>query len=407
MDILNSILLILFYLITPLGVLYLCNRFSYFNKVGAIIVVYFIGIVISSGGIIEKAEINSVIQDILSTVAIVLSIPLILMSNNIREWSCRKALKIIIIGITSIITISIVGAILFYSFIDKGTPLHDEFYKISGVLVGVYTGGTPNLAVLKVMLDLPNELYILIHSYDMIVSFSYILFLLVIGIKLFRRLLNGKKSLQIAQQNCEEEDLESARSGCYDDRTIFQNLTKNSSIKSLSGLLGLALLIGAISIGISSLFPDNIRVVIVMLSVTSLGIAASLTKKISKAKVSYDLGIYLVLIFSLVISTMVDIKTLFTDGNLILLGYIVFVVFGSLIIQTILAKIFKIDADTSVIASVTLINSPPFVPLVAAAMRNKNVVMTGLIVGVIGYAVGNYLGYIIAKALQLILPSIN
>ena len=36
--------------------------------------------------------------------------------------------------------------------------------------------------------------------------------------------------------------------------------------------------------------------------------------------------------------------------------------------------------------------SPPFVPVIAAALKNKEIVVSGLIIGIIGYAIGNYLG---------------
>ena len=62
------------------------------------------------------------------------------------------------------------------------------------------------------------------------------------------------------------------------------------------------------------------------------------------------------------------------------------------VIQIILAKLFRIDGDTVLVSSIALINSPPFVPLVAAALNNKDVVLTGISIGLLGYAVGNYLG---------------
>jgi uncharacterized membrane protein len=52
------------------------------------------------------------------------------------------------------------------------------------------------------------------------------------------------------------------------------------------------------------------------------------------------------------------------------------------------------------ITSTALVCSPPFVPVIAAAIGNKKVIVSGLTVGIIGYAVGNYLGYIIAEALK-------
>jgi uncharacterized membrane protein len=97
---------------------------------------------------------------------------------------------------------------------------------------------------------------------------------------------------------------------------------------------------------------------------------------------------------------MADLSKLNLSGGLYLLLYITYAIFIALGIQLLLSKILKLDADTVLISSVSLINSPPFVPLVAAAMKNRNVIITGLTVGLVGYAVGNYLGYIISLILS-------
>ena len=60
----------------------------------------------------------------------------------------------------------------------------------------------------------------------------------------------------------------------------------------------------------------------------------------------------------------------------------------------------RVDADSMVISSVAFINSPPFVPMVAAAMRNREVVVTGLAAGIVGYALGNHLGVLMAHILM-------
>jgi uncharacterized membrane protein len=140
--------------------------------------------------------------------------------------------------------------------------------------------------------------------------------------------------------------------------------------------------------------------VVVILSITSLGIAASFIKKVREIKTSYDAGMYLVYIFSMVVASMADLSKLNLSGGLYLLLYITYAIFIALGIQLLLSKILKLDADTVLISSVSLINSPPFVPLVAAAMKNRNVIITGLTVGLVGYAVGNYLGYIISLILS-------
>jgi len=71
-----------------------------------------------------------------------------------------------------------------------------------------------------------------------------------------------------------------------------------------------------------------------------------------------------------------------------------------LVLQTIFSKIFKIDTDTMIVTSTALICSPPFVPVVAGALKNREIVVSGLTVGIVGYAIGNYLGFVVAQILS-------
>ncbi|MBS4059644.1 MAG: DUF819 family protein, partial [Bacteroidetes bacterium] len=74
----------------------------------------------------------------------------------------------------------------------------------------------------------------------------------------------------------------------------------------------------------------------------------------------------------------------------------------SLFMHVLLSKIFKIDADTVMITSTAMICSPPFVPVVAGAIKNKEVILPGITIGIIGYAIGNYLGFLIANLLKVL-----
>ena len=110
---------------------------------------------------------------------------------------------------------------------------------------------------------------------------------------------------------------------------------------------------------------------------------------------------YCIYVFSVVVASMADLRSLSVSGSLNMLGYLTFVIFCSLLIQVILAKVLKVDADTMTVSSVAYICSPPFVPMMAAAMKNRSVLAGGLAVGVVGYAAGNYLGFLMARLLGM------
>ena len=44
------------------------------------------------------------------------------------------------------------------------------------------------------------------------------------------------------------------------------------------------------------------------------------------------------------------------------------------------------------VTSVAAVGSPPFVPMMARALNNPGAILPGMTTGVIGYALGSYLG---------------
>ena len=389
-----QILSLLFYFVVPYLVIMLCRRYSVMNKIGEILTLYIIGIIVSNVFVFPLGFGDSLkgIQDGLTSVMILLAFPMILFGCDFKNWKLKNAITALCIGLVSVLVVDVIG---YYIFNDEQTG----FEKIAGLLVGVYTGGTPNLASLKIALDVDAETYIFVHTFDMIISFVYLVFLMSFGIKVFRLFLRQ-------QDNKTTRPRDSKTTRQQDNKTTSQSLaysdifTKKHFSKTL-GALGLAILIVGVGMGVSFLISGKIdNMLVLILTMTTLSIAASFLPFVRKMEKSYDAGMYLVLIFSLVVATMVDITAIDYKAGINIIMYIAFVIFCSLILSMVLAKIFKVDSDTMVITSVALINSPLFVPMIAESMKNKKVIITGITVGVIGYAVGNYLGIIVTQVLN-------
>lgn len=388
MNIINTVILIAGFCIIPAGVLWLCRRFTWLGKIGPVLILYFIGIIIGNIGLMPEQM--PAVQEILSNAMIPLAIPLMLYGCTFKMSGARSQILALITGLTSVTLAVVIGYMIFGKSLPEGA-------KIGGMLTGVYTGGTINLAALKTMLGVKDETYILINSYDILVSFLYLSFLLTIGIKLFRKFLpntlttfTDKDEARIQKEMQKEE------------KKPHRGFLTRIGVAYIAKLLGLTILIVGISAGIALLMPESMFMTIFILMLTTLGIGCSFIKKIHNMKYSYDIGMYFIYIFCIVVASMADLSELNLIGGMELLGYLLIAVFGSLLLQVIFAKIFKIDSDMMVIASVTYINSPPFVPMMAAAMKNKDVLIPGLTIGVIGYAVGNYLGFLMSQLLGLL-----
>lgn len=386
---------LLFYFLFPSLIIYLCRRYSFLNKIGEILLLYIVGILISNLIVfpLDFGDSLKGIQDALTSVTILLAFPMILFGCDFKNWKLKKAIIALCIGLVSVLTVDVIG---YYIFNDNQTG----FNKIAGLLVGVYTGGTPNLASLKIALDVDAETYIFVHTFDMIISFVYLVFLMAFGIKLFRIFLERQQTTDIGQQTLDNRQQ-------MTDNNI-QNLTipysgiftKKHFPKTLCAF-ALSILIVGVGMGVSFLVSGKVdNMLVLILTMTTLSIAASFLPFVRKMEKSYDAGMYLVLVFSLVVASMVDVTAIDYRAGINIIGYIAFVIFCSLILSILLSKILKVDADTMVITSVALINSPLFVPMIAENMKNKKVIITGITIGVIGYAVGNYLGIIVSQLLK-------
>ncbi len=375
----GNILTIVFFLLCPACVLWLCRRFPLLDKIGPVLILYIMGIIF--GNLFHPSGMADV-QDVLSSATVPLAIPLMLFSCTFQRSKTRSQLIALLLGLAAVTISVIVGYFLFGRNMEDGA-------KIGGMLTGVYTGGTINLASLKVMLGVSEETFILLNSFDMAVSFLYLTFLLSVGIRMFRRWLPAQKS---------DDDLEEIKE--QEKEQPFKGLFTRQGLRDAGFLLAVDALIIGISAGLGLLAGDGAFMTVLILSLTTLGIAASFWRPIKKRKYGYEIGMYCIYVFSVVVASMADLRSLSISGSLNMLGYLTFVIFFSLLLEVLAAKPFKVDADTMTVSSVAYICSPPFVPMMAAAMKNKSVLAGGLSVGVVGYAVGNYLGFLIARLLE-------
>jgi len=381
----HQIALILFYIFFPLVILFITWKSKTAAKMGSVLIAYVVGLLIGNIGILPDNAAN--IQELLTTITIPLALPLLLFSMNIRQWlsNVRGAILSLILGIVSLLIPVIGGFFLFQNNIP-------EAWKISGLLTGVYTGGTPNLASIKIALSVDEETYILTHTYDMFLSALFLLFVMSIG---QRALLLFLKPFKFSPADNIHPNIDENTP----QRKRFFNVFNKATFFPLLGAIGIAILIFGIGGGLSMLVPDNSSMTVAILTITTLGIAVSFIPRVNRIESTFDTGMYLILIFSIVVASMADFSDFGTEQMHLLL-YITLCVFGSFFIHIFLAKIFSVDADNVIIVSTALTCSPPFVPVVASAIKNKEIILSGIAVGIIGYAIGNYLGITIAWMLH-------
>ncbi|MBR5863254.1 MAG: DUF819 family protein [Alistipes sp.] len=386
MQILSYIILTLLLCVTPAGVIWLCRRVPVLGKLGPIMVLYAIGMIIGNLPFMP-AEIKAV-QDLLPNVMVPLAIPMMLFGCVFSRSEARLQLKIVVSGFLSVALAVIVGYLLFGKHVEQGA-------QVGGIITGMYTGGTLNAAALQAIFRINSETYLLVNSYDIIISFIYFVFLFSIGIPMFRRLY-GERGRELSQSEQAEIECEIEKT----KQNPYSKLLTKEGIAQLGKILLWTIGVAGVSGGVALLMPEGWFMVVFILLLTTLGVACSFIKRVREMDLSYDVGMYLIYIFSITIASMADFSNLDLAGGINQLAFMVVAVFFSLALHAIMCRAMRVDADSMMISSVAFINSPPFVPMASAAMRNKKALVTGLGAGIVGYAAGNHLGVLIAELLS-------
>ena len=393
MSIIIYVVLVIVLCVLPAGVVWLCNRSSMLAKLGPIMVLYAIGMVI--GNLPVVGPYLKPLQDVLPNVMIPLAIPMMLYGSHFSRREAGLQLRLVVSGFFAVCVAVVVGYLLFGRNVNEGA-------EVGGIITGMYTGGTLNAAALQAIFRIKSETFILINSYDIIISFLYFVFLFSVGIKMFRRFYGWSHGGAIENVSADEisteaviatEELQSASSQ-------YHKLLTRNGLKQLARIVGVTLVIVALSAATTLVFPAEWFMVVFILMLTTLGVAGSFIRRVREMELSYDVGMYLIYIFSLTIASMADFSSLDLRGGINHLAFMSVAVFLSLFIYAVVCRLAKVDADSMMISSVAFINSPPFVPMAAVAMRNKRVIVTGLGAGIVGYALGNHLGVLMAELLS-------
>ena len=405
-----TVLAIVVMLAVPALILWLTKKVKFLNFIGAIALCYALGIVIS----VLPIPYDKGITEMIASVFVAIAIPLILFSFDII--SVKYLAKQTIISFALVICSAAVVSVVAY-FVANAVGLENAA-ALSGMTTGLYTGGTPNLIAIGTSLLSPeNKESVLAAAQlsDFFVGGVYFLLILTVIKPIYRKLLGPKQFSKIAVADeieqataatvtdgkssmAEKVATEQNTAGEYDYKSIPRD---KKSIGKLIGVVALAIGCLAVGAGLEILINGSlVGSLFIILAVSILGIAFSFIKPIRRVKGSYQIGQYLILIFSLGLSMSIDIYQLAVEILPTLLFFACSQV-SVILLHLLLCKLFKIDAGTALITSTAGIYGPPFIAPVANAYGDRKLIAPGIICGTLGLAIGTLLGLGIGSLLAL------
>ncbi|MDE7090194.1 MAG: DUF819 family protein, partial [Bacteroidales bacterium] len=271
------------YLVVPALLMFLQARWPAVQKIGAILLAYAVGIVLSLTGFSQSADAETArqivtLKAVLQNVCVPLGIPLLLFSSDFKQWR-RRWKQVAVAFAVGIVAVMAAVTASYYLFRGQGIP---ELEKAAGLMVGFYTGGTPNVASLKMALQPSAETFLLVNSFEIVITFVLLAFLIGGGYKLVRRWLPYAKpsaAVTVAPVHLRETLAARralARAGKVED---YRFMFRKPMLRGWLCALGLAVLIALAAALVSLLFPLDYRVVVIVLGITTLSIAASFSER--------------------------------------------------------------------------------------------------------------------------------
>ena len=379
------------YVLVPVLIIESFKRWRWMRKVGTVVAAYAIGILFALTGFVHfdagtvEAVSFSKIQSILMSVTVPLAIPLMLFNCDFKLWTkaLPKTLWSLVGGLGAVLFAVISGYFIFR------TPDVPEFNKVAAMMTGIYTGGTMNFNALGASLGVDKTVMAIVLAFEMVLTTPYILFIIGGGYKVFRKILPYD---DITRRGRKDEEVETKDIENYEGM-----LAKNNAGGMFIGL-GLSVLFLAIGAGLALLLTGTLNELVVILTITTLSIIASFFKKVRELPKTFELGMFFILIFSVIVASLFDIHSV-NGGSLMIgmfVGWVMIIAAG---MHLLLCRIMHVSGDLFCVSQIALLCSPPFVPPVVGAMKNKKVLISGIAIGLVGYAIGTYLGVAIAMLL--------
>ena len=381
-------LILALYVLIPIAIIECFKRAKWMRKIGTVVAAYAIGIIFALTGFVhfeagtEAAVTFSKLQSTLMSVTVPLAIPLMLFNCDFRLWTkaLPKTIWSLVGGITAVLVAVVSGYFIFR------TPEIPEFNKVAAMMTGIYTGGTMNFNALGASLGVDKTLMAIVLAFEMVLTTPYIFFIIGGGYKVFRKILPYN---DVTRRGRTDEEVASK------DVENYEGMFAKENVGGMFAGLGLSVLFLAIGAGLALLITGTLNELVVILTITTLSIIASFFKKVRELPKTFELGMFFILIFSVIVASLFDIHSV-NGGSLMIGLFVAWIMIIAAGLHLLFCRVAHVSGDLFCVSQVALLCSPPFVPPVVGAMQNKKVLISGIVIGLVGYAIGTYLGVLIA-----------
>ncbi|WP_425421170.1 DUF819 family protein [Phaeodactylibacter xiamenensis] len=345
-----------------------------------VVLCYAIGILLKNTSLFPLSDPFSTTA---TEVGILFAIPLLLYATDLKRWLSHAGSSVLSFGLCVLSGVVATVAAAYWFLNDL-----PDTWRLAGMLAGIYTGGTPNMQAIGLALKAPQETIILVNAADVLLGGVYLLLLTSVVPKWLKAVLPEFQHDKAAAVDETETD-------------PYQAFSYGHAIRAI----GLTMLVIGSALGLTWLVYGQLgQLAFLILMLTSLSLAVSFIPTVRNWENTFETGEYFLLIFCVALGMLADFQSILEKG----LGIVQFTavaLMGTILLHLLLARLFRIDRDTFLFTSVAAIYGPPFIGQIASITGNRQLILSGIAMGLLGYAIGNYLGIGLAYLLQWLLQA--
>ncbi|GAA3733057.1 DUF819 family protein [Salinicoccus jeotgali] len=368
--------------------IWLEQRYEWASKLSGAIIALVGAMLMANTGLIPT---ESPVYDSVWTYVVPLSIPLLLFQSNLRKIWQESGRLLMIFLLSSIGTVA--GSIVAFTFLKDLIP---GLPHIAAMISGSYTGGSVNFAALATRFDVPGEtVSSAVVADNLLMAVYFFILILIPAIGFFRKKYNTPHIDAIEAR----EEGDKTTSASYWKR-------KEIALNDIALAVGSSFVIVAVSFKLAEIFrfliPEDaniflsvLRAVIgddyLMLTTLTLILVSFIPKYFERINGAQEIGTFLIYIFFVVIGVPASIPLIIENAPLILL-FAAIIVFINMIVSFSFGRVFKFDLEEIILSSNANIGGPTTAAAMAISRGWTRLVGPILIVGTLGYILGNYIG---------------
>lgn len=368
------------------------QKYSWAGKISGAVIALVSAIILSNTGIIPTA---SPAYDAVWAFIVPLAIPLLLFHVNFKKIWKESGRMLLIFLISSIGTVA--GTILSFFLLKDTIPFLD---RIGGMMGASYVGGGVNFAAMTAKFDAPEDLVsATVVADNLMMALVFITLMAIPTFGFFRKMYPHPHVLQV------EREAES-----NGGKTNAENFWKRQdiSLKDMAMSLGTAFFLVVVATKIAEFFagviPSGEEVgfgwnllsgligdqYLVLTTLTFL-VLALFPRYFDGINGSQEIGTFLIYLFFVVIGIPASIPLIVQNAPLLLV-FVAVIVIVNLTVSLTAGKLLKYDLEEILLVVNANVGGPTTAAAMAIAKGWRELIGPILVVGTIGYVIGNYIG---------------